>query len=146
MRLNFVATGLNDWIAKLQRMTITKEFISAAWLSETLVPVLHDAIDLLTHGASASSKSCNLAHDMDFTCSYVVHTAEDGEMIRRSDVRSVVLQQMRCALQELYRTYPEQMPKPSNSFANLLDGVRRPRYIRVLYVSSWVHWAFIHNS
>ncbi len=108
-------------------MCITKDFISAAWLSETLVPVLHDAIELLTHGASASSKTCNLAHDMDFTCSYVVHTAEECEMIRRSDVRSVVLQQMRCALQELHRTYPEQLPKPAHSFTNLLNGVRRTR-------------------
>lgn len=128
MRLTFVSTGLNEWIAKLQRICITKEYISAAWLSETLVPLLNDAIELLTRGAATSSKASNLVHDMDFTCTYVVNTATEGEMIRRSDVRAVVLQQMRCALQELQRTYPEQLPKSASSFNNLLQSMKQPSY------------------
>lgn len=130
MRLTFVSTGLNEWIAKLQRLCITKEYVSAAWLAETLIPLLQDAIELLTRGAATSSKASNLVHDMDFTCTYVVNTATEGEMIRRSDVRAVVLQQMRCALQELHRTYPEQVPKSSSSsFTNLMHTIKQPRCV-----------------
>lgn len=138
MRLTFVSTGLNEWVAKLQRMCITKEYFSAAWLSETLVPLLHDAIELLTRGATTSSKASNLVHDMDFTCTYVVNTATEGEMIRRSDVRSVVLQQMRCALQELQRTYPDQLPKSSSSsMTNLMHSIRQPRCDGVQQYDWW---------